>query len=67
MQETRKEIGQFCPECGSVLEEVTKTFENPFPEDNVDHELITHECRNCGYCKKIYCTNPDLVGVEKSP
>lgn len=49
------------------MDEVTTVFVNPFPEDNMDWTLITHECEPCGIRKKIFCDNPDLIGIEKSP
>ena len=64
-QVTRKKIDELCPVCHQNLEEVTTIYINPFPEDNTDWTLVTHECARCHSRKKIYCDNPDLVGIEK--
>lgn len=54
----RKKTNIPCPGCSNNMEEVATVFINPFPEDNTDWTLITHECEPCGIRKKSFVIIP---------
>ncbi len=67
MYKTVKRTDKPCLCCLHLLDKVSETYENPFPEDNVDWHVEFYQCPRCDYREKIYSSNPNLVGISSSP